>query len=40
MEIVEMITAPAAFAKAADVVTPTLDVIAPLCAYLAAHPRS
>jgi 2-dehydropantoate 2-reductase len=35
MEVAEMITAPAAFAKAAGVETPTLDVIAPLCAYLA-----
>jgi 2-dehydropantoate 2-reductase len=38
MEIVEMITAPAAFAKAAGLATPTLDVIAPLCAYLARTP--
>jgi 2-dehydropantoate 2-reductase len=39
MEVVEMITAPAALAKAAGVETPTLDVIAPLCDYLAGHPR-
>jgi 2-dehydropantoate 2-reductase len=35
MEVSEMITAPAAFAKAAGIATPTLDVIAPLCTYLA-----
>jgi hypothetical protein len=34
-----MITAPAAFGKAAGLRTPTLDVIAPLCAHLAAHSR-